>query len=654
MNGCCVSNLLVKGCKWHMSGPKAMIVRINLTEQTAVLHESEQYFEWIGGRGFGVKIIYDEVKKETHPLAEENKIVVATGCFTGTSLPGASRIEIVTKNLYNNGINYSSGGGDFSPALKLAGVDALIIEGKAKSPVYIYIHDRQIEFRDASDIWGKTTWQTEDVIRDKLQENSVKIAAIGPAGENTAIMACIIIDKAHAAAWGGCGAVLGAKNLKAIVVEPDPKAEIKMVDPERFMMETEKLERVLLSSTASASLKRGGTHAMAGVGGWSGKVPTSARNSLDEYWDPEKNSKIAEEAYKKFEKRRTKCFNCQLACLHWYEMEYSGEKLAGEGMHANSVRGFGSNWDVDDPGAVFKAHILCNKYGLDVDGISAVIAWSVECFEAGIINKKDTGGLNLTWGNTPDLIALIENIVYKRGLGKILAKGVFEASKIIGKNSIKHAMQIKGVGINEQGLRTHKAWSLGVAVSTRGGGHLSGSPQTENRNTPPEIGQWLFNCPDAGIPTSYNGKGKLVAWYEIYKAIIDSIGTCYFNAGWYETSLANIDFFVDMYNALTGSCMTKEEMWNIGKRIINIEKAINTVFAGFSRENDILPEHVMKIPVSDGPYKGEYMEQNKFNSMLDEYYTEHSWDPNTGKQREDSLIELGLGDVAEFLRSNSK
>ena len=271
---------------------------------------------------------------------------------------------------------------------------------------------------------------------------------------------------------------------------------------------------VLLSSPASAALRKGGTHGMAGVGGWSGKVPTSVRNLQEEYWEPEKIKKVSEEAYKPYEKKRTRCYNCPLACLHYYEMEKDGEVLACEGMHANSVRGFASNWDIDDAFDVLKIHSLCNKYGLDVDGVSATVAWAIECFEEGILTEEDTLGLQLKWGNSKDLIKLVEQIALRKDFGDLLAKGVYNASKIIGRGSEKYAMQIKGVGINEQGVHSHKAWSLAIATSTRGGGHLSGAPQTENRQIPPEVGKWLFNNPEAGIPSSYNGKGKLVAWFE--------------------------------------------------------------------------------------------------------------------------------------------
>lgn len=388
---------------------------------------------------------------------------------------------------------------------------------------------------------------------------------------------------------------------------------------------------------------------MAGVGGWSGLVPTSVRNLQEEYWDPEKAKKLSEVAYKKYEKRRTGCLNCPLACLHWYEMERAGELLACEGMHANSVRGFGSNWDVDDPYAVLKAHALCNQLGLDVDGVSASIAWAIECYEKGIINKNETMGLELQWGHARDLLRLIEAIAYCRGFGSILGHGVNEAARIVGRGSEKFAMQVKGVGINEQGVRSHKAWSLGIAVSSRGGGHLSGSPQTENRQLPAWVGKWLFDNEEAGNPISYTGKGRLVYWYEIYKALVDSLGICYFNAGWYEVALTDVDNFALLYSYLTGIDLTKNKMWDIGRRIVNMEKAFNTVHAGFTREHDILPDRVMKEPLSCGPYQGQYMDSGKFQVMLDEYYSCHGWDVQTGLQKADNLKKLGAQETLDFL-----
>lgn len=629
---------------------KGKIIRVDLTTGKINVFETEHFYNFLGGRGYGDWVALKEIPKNTEPLSEGNKVVISTGCFTGTSLPGSSRISLTTKNVLSGGISYSSGGGNFGPELKKAGFDAIIIEGKALSPKYLYINDSNIELRDASHLWGLTTWDTEDIIKKELGDESIKVLSIGPAGENLVKVACVMIDKAHALAWGGSGAVLGYKMLKAIAVKGN--GTVKIHDRNLFNDLVKSYSHVLLSSSASAALKKGGTHGMAGVGGWSGKVPTSVRNLQEEYWDSEKSKKVSEEAYKPYEIKRTNCYNCPLSCLHYYEMERDGEILSCEGMHANSVRGFASNWDIDDPFYVLKIHSLCNKHGLDVDGVSASVAWAIECFEEGIIDEKDTYGLKLKWGNAKDLVKLVEQIVYREGFGDILAEGVYNASRIIGRDSYKYAMQIKGVGINEQGVHSHKAWSLGIATSTRGGGHLTGSPQTENRQIPNEVGKWLFNCEEAGIPGSYKGKGKLVAWYEKYKAIIDSIGICYFNAGWYEVALADIKHFTRMYKAFTGKTVTDEELWTIAERIINMERAFNTVHAGFTRKDDYLPSRVMEQPLTVGPFKGEYIDREKFEKMLDEYYQALGLCKESGLQKRETIEKLDMDYIIEYFESN--
>lgn len=625
------------------------IIRVNLSLGTIKIFQTKDYYRFLGGRGYGDWVILNELSKDTESLSEKNKVVISTGCFTGTSLPGSSRIALVTKNAQNGGISYSSGGGNFGPELKRAGFDAIIIEGKASTPKYLFINDDKVELRDASNIWGMTTWDTEDTIKKYHNDSGIKLLSIGPAGENLSKVACVMIDKAHALAWGGSGAILGYKMLKAIAVKGSKNHHI--YDNTLFNDFVKSYNHILLASSASAALKKGGTHGMAGVGGWSGKVPTSVRNLQEEYWDPDKAKKVSEEAYKPYEKERTHCYNCPLACLHYYEMEKDGEVLSCEGMHANSVRGFASNWDIDDPFDVLKIHALCNKHGMDVDGVSAAVAWAIECFEEGIINEKDTYGLTLKWGNSKDLIKLVEQMAYRKDFGDLLSEGVGNASRIIGRGSDKYAMQIKGVGINEQGVHSHKAWSLAIATSTRGSGHLSGAPQTENRQIPEQTGKWLFNCEEAGIPGSYKGKGKLVAWFEKYKAIIDSIGICYFDAGWYDVALSDIKHFTRMYQAFTGEAITDNEMWSIAERILNLERAFNTVHAGFTRKDDYLPKRIMEEPLNVGPFKGEYMDKEKFDAMLDEYYEAQGLCKETGLQKRETIEKLGMNYLIEYFKS---
>jgi len=624
------------------------IGRVDLTSRRVESYDSRDFYDWLGGRGFGVNILLKEIGREVEPLSEGNKLVFATGCFTGTSLPGAVRTELLTKNVLNNGISYSSGGGGFAIALKTAGFDALVIEGKSDSPVYLYVHDGVIDIKDASKVWGKTTWDTEDAIKEELGDAGVSVASIGPAGENQVKIACVILDKSHALAWGGSGTVMGYKNLKAVAARGGFRPVVS-ADDVRFGSVVDHYRWILLSGNASALLKMMGTHGMSGAGGWNGKVPVAVRNLQDEYWEPEKLANIKEESFKKYEVKRVGCPQCPLKCTHLYEMQDGAEVLFGEGMHANSVRGLGTNWEVDNPLAIFKAHLLCNKLGLDVDGTSSAVAWAIECFEKGKIGEDETQGLMLRWGNHEHLVKMVEDIAWRRGFGAVLADGVYRAAQAVGNGTEEFAMSVKKVGINEQSLRSHKAWALGIATSTRGGGHLCGSPQTERRGTLPPNTGWLFNDEGLGDPGSYSGKGRLVAWYETYKAIVDSVGSCYFCAGWYEVSLAHLGFFVELYNAFTGEEITKEEMWRIGERIINYEKAFNTVCAGFSRGDDFLPRRVTDMPVSAGPYQGERVELDKFNSMLDEYYIAHGWDPVTGKQTKDSLLRLGLDELVAYL-----
>ena len=631
---------------------KAKVARINLSNQTVDIFSSEQYFKLLGGRGYGVQVILNEVSPETDPLHIDNKLVFATGSLTGTALPGSSRTELVTKNVLNHGISFSSGGGNFGPALKSAGFDALIIEGKASKPVYLNISTGVIKMLPADYLWGKTTWECVDQIRAQTNCAETEVASIGPAGENLVKMSCVMIDKAHALAWGGSGAVMGSKNLKAIAVGCDGSI-VEASDPDRFEFLAKKYSWALKASGASNALREGGTHGMAGVGGWSGTVPTAVKNLREEYWDPAKSKRISENAYRPFETGRTNCYNCPLYCLHSYKMEHEGDYLICEGMHANSVRGFGSNWDVDQPYAVLKAHALCNMYGLDVDGVSSVIAWAVECSEKGILSPWLTDGQKLYWGDYKSLLPLIDSIAYRSGFGDLLAEGVYRAGKEFGSEALKYAMHVKQVGLNEQGVRSHKAWAFGMAVSARGGGHLSGSPQLENRQIPQHTTQWLFGINNAGQPAVYSGKGRLVAWYEIYKALVDSLGMCYFTAGWYEVALADINIFVEAYNAFLGVSITSEELWFRGRYIVNMEKAFNTAHAGFARADDTLPSRILSEPLSAGPYKGEYFDPVELENMLNEYYSAHGWDPETGLQLPGKLLEEGFDEVANYLLKNS-
>ncbi len=624
------------------------VARVGLTERRVEIRETPDFYGNLGGRGFGVFELLRGVVPGTDPLSAENLLVFAAGSLTGTSFPGSSRIALVTKNVLSGGISTSSGGGNLGPKFRQAGFDALVISGRASSPCWILLKDGQVEIRDGSELWGLSVSETADAVRTVTGDSGAETASIGIAGERLAAVSCVMIDRAHALAWGGSGAVMGYKNLKAVAASGReiPKA----ADGDAFLAESRRYSWVLRASSASAALRAGGTHGMAGVGGWSGKVPTSVRNLQEEFWDGEKSARISEAAFHPMEKKRTACWNCPLSCLHLYETERDGKRIEVEGMHANSVRGLGSNLDLDDPAALLEAHRLCNESGLDVDGVAAALGWAIECFERGLLGPADTDGLELRWGNGEAILALIGMIAERKGFGRLLGEGVLEAAKTVGRGSEQFAMHVKGVGLNEQGVRSHKAWGFGMAVSARGGGHLNGSPQTENRQISSWTGQWLFGNENAGVPGSYGGKGRLVAWYEIYKAIVDSVGMCYFTSGWYDPALADIEPLSRALEAFGCGGLTPEEIWRRGRRIVEAEKAFNTVHAGFGRKDDMLPARVMEEPLTFGPYAGAVMDRPSFEKMLDEFYRERGWDPETGLQTTEGLMNIGAPDIAEYLR----
>ena len=382
---------------------------------------------------------------------------------------------------------------------------------------------------------------------------------------------------------------------------------------------------------------------MAGAGGYSGLVPTAVKNLQDEYLSYEESVPIKEEAFKQWEVDRVGCLGCNVQCLHVYQMESSKYgRLLSEGMHANSVRGLASNWGVDDPEDLLMAHTLCNEYGLDVDGVSAAVAFALECAEQGIIAEEQDGGICLRWGDGTSTVELVRQIGEGTGLGKLLSKGVFEAAQEIGKGSQQLAMTVKRVGINEQGLRSHRAWALGVMTSTRGGGHLGGSPQTENRRVSAQIGERIFGNPDAGDPGSYFGKGRIAAWTEGLKCIVDSLGLCYFVYGWYDLSIGNPDELAELLYLATGMKMDGAELLNWGLRCHTLERYLSYVFAGYSRKDDRLPERFFKTEVSSGPYQGAHLDRDEVEKMLDEYYEYLGWDVQTGLPTEETLKGLGL------------
>ncbi|MBL7163427.1 MAG: hypothetical protein ISS57_12540 [Anaerolineales bacterium] len=621
-------------------GYAGKVLWVNLEDGKTHEESTEKYTQWIGGRGLAAYILSQIPELESKDRHDQ-PLVVSVGPLVATGIPLGARTSVAARSQVSGGLFYSNVGGDFGSRLKMAGYDAVVVEGKSQTPVYLLLRDSVAELVPAEDIWGLKISDLQKALFRKHGKNNLSFIGIGPAGERGAAIACLMVDQAHAAGWGGSGAILGAKGLKALVALGNQ--QVPVFDADGLKKKSRQLVWRMNNSEALMTLTRLGTHGMVAAGGHNGQVPTSVKNLQDEYLPPEENAPLREEVYRQWETARAGCFGCSIRCLHKYAKisDRNGE-INAEGMHANSVRGFGSNLKVQNPEDVLMMHYLCNEYGLDVDGVSAVIAFALECAEHGLLEISQPGSVQLKWGDGASLVELVRQIGERRGLGELLGEGTFAAAQQIGGESEAYAMTTKRVGINEGSVRSHPAWALGIITSTRGGGHLGGSSQAENRRISAEAGQRLFGNPDAGVPGSYAGKGELVAWTEGLKASIDCLGLCYFAYGWYDLSFGNPDELAELLYLATGQQMSGDALHQRGLQIHTLERYLTYRLAGYSRKDDVLPKRLYDVPVSDGLYKGVYLDRELVERELEAYYAYLGWDVESGLPTVENLSSIGL------------
>lgn len=626
-------------------GYAGSVLWVDLDTLSIYTEPTDKYHHWIGGRGLGAFLLSQIPELESENRGDQ-PLVVSAGPLVATGIPLGVRTSVASRSQISGGVVYSNVGGDFGTRLKMAGYDAVVVQGKSTKPVCLLLKDSTAALRSAKDLWGLKTSELQRRLFERYANQNLSFIGIGPAGERGAAIACLMVDQAHAAGWGGSGAIFGAKGLKAIVAVGEK--ELPVFDTEGLQKKSGELIWRMNNSEALMTLARLGTHGMVAAGGHHGKVPTSVKNLQDGYITPEENAPLRESVYRKWETARTGCPGCGIRCLHKYSLHSNrlGE-IDAEGMHANSVRGMGSNLGVDNAEDVLMMHYLCNEYGLDVDGVSAAVAFALECAQKGLLEISQPGGVQLEWGDGSSLVELVNQIGERQGLGELLGEGAYAAAQQIGQGSQQFAMTTKRVGINEGSMRSHIAWALGIITSTRGGGHLGGSPQTENRRISPETGQRLFGNPDAGVPGSYDGKGELVAWTEGLKAIIDCLGLCYFAYGWYDLSFGNVDELADLLYLATGIRLNGNELLQRGLQIHTLERYLTYRLAGYTRKDDAAPDRLYDVPVSEGPYKGAHLDRASIERELDAYYAYLGWDIESGVPTVENLRSMGLGFLIE-------
>lgn len=621
------------------------ILRVNLSTGKISTEPTSKYSErFLGGRGINQWILFRETSPDISPLDPACPIAFGAGTLVGTPVPGGCRYTLDSINYMTGGVGSANSGGHFGPELKFAGYDNLIITGRNREPCYLFIDDDNVEIRGASNLWGKTTWETDDQIREELGDEDIQLATIGPAGENLVRGACVINNGARAAGRCGLGSVMGSKHLKAIAVRGT--GNLSVAKPQEFIELVEELtEKIKKDPFSKTGFFEYGTMTVAQHDNenWSG---CPVRNFQDGYWEKGKNI-LCEDLVEKFSERNLGCFGCPAPCSHWLRIpsgEFEG--ISGEGFETNTINDFGYKLNIDNWPAIIKAHVLCSQYGLDVDNTAGPIAWTMECYQRGILTKDDLDGLELEWGNYEAVHELIRKIAMREGVGDLLAEGSKRASDKIGRGSQRYAMHIKGQDLYET-LRYRKGWALGVIVSPRGSGHLRGAAAFEG-NITPEDAEKYYGVRTAADRRAYEGKAKIVTWMENFKAVIDSVGVCALLSWWNSPHLIGPDDIAKLMEAAIGKRMSTSKIMEIGERIHNVEKAIN-VRVGMSRKDDYPPDRFFKEPVKSGPGKGEILHKDKFEKMLDEYYELRGWDKETGLPTRRKLDEVDLKEVADEL-----
>ncbi len=623
-------------------GITGKILRVDLRAEKVRVEENIYAERWISGRALSSWILLNEMDPTTKWSDPENYLIFGAGALIGTIAPASCRTNIDTINVFNNGKGSSNFDGHFSPEMKFAGFDQIIIKGKAEKPVYLFISDGNAEIRDASHLWGKNTYETEDILKKELRDNKIEIASIGPAGENLVHGSAIIIDCGRAAGGSGVGCIMGDKKLKAIVVRGHNS--VKVAHPEEFLQRAYKAyQKIITRPTAKVFRKK----TLAGMvyndsqqfdDLW--EMMHSIKNSQDVHWSREQRSKImGKEGVGKFFKKIQACYACPVGCQPYSEInegKFQGSK--GLGYWINSVMWSGK-MDVTDPEASLQYHLRANQLGLDGDNSSVVMSWAFEAYEKGLLTKEDTDGLDLTWGKFDSMLELQEKIACRDGFGDFLADGVVAAAKKLGKGSEKFAINQKGQDTLDP-YRVCKGWSLACATSPIAGRHMRGSINIPIAFGPKGV---KFN------PYSYKDQPPIVFWELRAKEIEDIIGICVYVGTWSGVYALEPSDYVELTNLALGIHLTEEDFMLLGQKSYNLEKAFNTIHVGFKREDDLPHRRFFEDPILSGPHKGETLNKEKYNSMLDAFYELHGWDKETSWQTRKTLESLGLSDVAEKL-----
>jgi len=582
--------------------------------------------KYLGGVGFATKIISEVVTKNVNPLSPRNVLVFSTGPYQAAEIAGAGRWVAAARSPLTGYWGESNSGGHAGPELKRAGFDAVVITGRSKKPVYLWINDGKAEVRDASHLWGMDTADVTDALREEVGDSKASVAAIGPAGENLVRYACILVDKHGALGRCGLGAVMGSKNLKALVLRGtlDPP----IADPDEVKeFYGEVLKKVLAAQFTKDNSEHGQAAAVV-PREENGLLPM--KNWLQDRW-PEGARKIGVPRFtEELKVKRWPCAFCVMGCHRRITNPEYESKTAGPEYETLAM--LGSNLLIDDLKAIVKANDLCNRYGIDTIEVGAVLAWAFESYEKNLIKKDDTEGLELSWGNSEALTIMIDKIAEREGLGDLLAEGLRACVERF-PESKPYAVEVMGQAVAAHDPRAFFAETITTIASTRGSCHIHGFAEAV------ELG---VGIPELGISEkmdrfSWENKGYVGAVYQDIQQFWNSLVWCFF----YYFSNVTLSDEIKILNAITGWDITPKEAWRIGERIVCMQHCFNLRMGLIPEKENTMPER-MTLPHRDGGAAGKVP---PWQAILKEYWETKEWRNGIPTRRK--LLELGLEEFAK-------
>ena len=621
--------------------------------------------KWGGGSGLASWLFYQEVAPNIDPLGPENPVWIMGGPLTGTVAPCSGRIEVVTKSALTGILGLSNTGGHFGARLKLAGLDGLVLRGASDKPVYLWVRPGQIEFKDASHLWGKDTWETAETIGKELNDHHckrIKVMAIGPAGENLVRFACVVNERYHTAARGGAGAVLGSKKVKAIVVDAK---EAPLQISEAFQKTARRVAQKIKKSVACQNYSRFGSIGVSDLCTEMGDLP--GRNFQTGALEGWKENRGTDRIRSFISKPEGSCYHCAMPCFNSVEVkegEYVGLKISS-GTFVQVVLEFGAKCGIESLPAIWRCKDLCHRLGMDYGSASGAISFAMELFQRGLLDTRHTKGQKLRWGDEQATLGLLAQIAYRQGLGNILAEGTSRASAFLGPATAPYVMTIKGMEMIGQDVRAgRRGWSLGSLTSPRGGDnvrttHMQGDTlrpmsllKPENRSQWeaysqnfvsnvdmfPEIKEAIYGNPPLVDPLTYQGKAFLTKWFEDLFSGVNALGLCTFPAD--KCALGPSDY-AELFSAFIGEEISPRGFMEIGERIFNIQK-LYLIREGMSRSDDIWPPRFFNEKLPDGPAEGSVVSKETIEKVLDEYYEARGWDRKTSGPTAVTLRRLGI------------